>query len=112
MKQVSFVLEQVNDVKFYLHGNFEFNGTLQEAVSELSKQIVGYMTRVKRFKRKTNFKFGKKFTINFTIDGKTYRSSDLYFSFNDSGEDCRGELTMGEKRTAVFEDMISFMAEL
>jgi hypothetical protein len=110
-KNVSFVLTQENDSAFYLRGGFEFSGSVEEASSEMTFRVIKFMERVKKFRMKTNFKFGKKFTIDMTIDGKTYRSTDLYFAFDDSGKDCNGAITLSMKRSAIFMDLVQEMIE-
>ena len=109
MKNVSFVLTQENDSAFYLRGGFEFDGTTEQASTEMTYRVIKFMERVKKYRMKTNFKFGKKFTIDMTIDGITYRSSDLYFSLNDSGKDCNGAITLSMKRSTVFMDLVQDM---
>jgi len=109
MKQVSFVLTQENDVKFYLRGTFEFEG--EDVQNEVFFRIVKFMERVKRFKMKTNFKFGKKFTIDMKCDGKTYRSTDLFFEFDDSGTDFKGGIRLNKNNTFRLHEVLTEMVE-
>lgn len=116
-KAIFYVLsqEQVNTKGQlpYLNGRLETDGAIDAAII---KDIETFFARVKRYKMKTVFKFGKKFTLavqSFDIDAdgnrinkREYRSIELFGEKTDTGATFTGGVTYSDKRAAQFEAIV------
>ena len=97
----------------YLNGRIE---TDTDITSAIIQDIETFFGRVKRYKMKTVFKFGKKFTLtvqSFDIDAdgnrinkREYRSIELFGEKTDTGATFTGGVTYSDKRSAQFEAIV------
>lgn len=106
MKNVSYVLTQSGNANFYFRGGFEIEANNDEICEVISDQVLKFFARVRKYRMKTNFKFGKKFTIRINIDGKTYESTDLFYKADDSGNIFEGAISLAKNRTENFVYMV------
>lgn len=97
----------------YLNGRFETDGDVsRETIEDIQK----FFARVRKYKMKTTFKFGKKFTLAITefdidadgnrINKREYRSIELFGEKTDSGATFTGGITYSDKRPAQFEAIV------
>ena len=116
-KAIFYVLsqEQVNTKGQlpYLNGRFETDGDVsRETIEDIEK----FFARVRKYKMKTTFKFGKKFTVAITefdidadgnrINKREYNSLELWGDKTDSGATFTGGVTYSDKRPFQFEDVV------
>ncbi len=116
-KAIFYVLsqEQVNTKGQlpYLNGRFETDGDVsRETIEDIQK----FFARVRKYKMKTTFKFGKKFTVAITefdidadgnrINKREYNSLELWGDKTDSGVTFTGGVTYSDKRPFQFEDVV------